>query len=735
MSLAPGISIGHYDVTSLLGEGGMGQVWQATDTQLNRQVALKILPDAFADDPDRLARFTREAQILASLNHPNIAQIHGIEEAEGTRALVLELVEGPTLADRISQGAIPVDEALPIAKQIAEALEAAHEAGVIHRDLKPANIKVREDGTVKVLDVAPVGDPDRSPTLTAAATQMGVIMGTAAYMSPEQARGKPVDRRTDIWAFGAVLFEMLTASKPFPGDDISQTLARVIDREPDWDALPAGVPPSLETYLRRCLQKDPKQRVQAIGDVRLAMEGAFETSATASATALPAAPLEVWRRPIPLALVGLALVLTGALAAWTMMRSDGVPTGIVRFAIVAPEPMRIGAYRDIAISLDGRQVVHWSGPTAELAQLYLRPIDQLVGAPIRGTERAAGPFLSPDGTWVGFVDTVTGALAKVSIGGGSPVRLTDGARSVNGASWGADDQIVFGTRSSGLFRVSGGGGEPEALTTLDNEERGHMLPSVIPGRGAVIFTIRGGGTIADWQLAVVDLETREIRRLGITGVSARYVSTGHLLYADGALRAVPFDVATLTVVGSPVSLVEDVTIKPTGSANFGVSDNGRLVYTTNDGGGRRSLVWVDRDGREERIPVPVRPYNYPRLSPDGSKIALDIRDDEGGIWVWDFVRQNLQRLSFAPKSTGAPSGRRTGRASRSRIASPIRRTSTGSGRTAPARPSRSRRNRGRRSTLAASPRTAISSCSRPAPEASAREISTCSISRARRFRQ
>ena len=276
MPLNVGSRIAHYDVTALIGEGGMGQVYQATDTKLNRQVALKILPEAFAADPDRLARFQREAQVLASLNHPNIAQIHGIEEGEGTRALVLELVEGPTLADRIAQGPIPLDEALPIAKQIAEALEAAHEAGVIHRDLKPANIKVREDGTVKVLDFGlakaldpnPTGDPSESPTLTAAATQMGVIMGTAAYMSPEQAKGKPVDKRADVWAFGCVLFEMLTGRRPFRGDDVSTTLARVIDRDPEWDELPDSLPPVVLIYLRRCLAKEPKQRVHDVAERR-----------------------------------------------------------------------------------------------------------------------------------------------------------------------------------------------------------------------------------------------------------------------------------------------------------------------------------------------------------------------------------------------------------------------------------------------------------------------------------
>ena len=324
MGLSPGTKIAHYDVTSLLGEGGMGQVWQATDTQLNRQVALKILPDAFADDPDRLARFTREAQILASLNHPNIAAIHGIEEADGTRALVLELVEGPTLADRIAKGPIPLDEALPIAKQIAEALEAAHEAGVIHRDLKPANIKVREDGTVKVLDfglakaldTTPQGDPSQSPTLTAAATQMGVIMGTAAYMSPEQARGKPVDKRADIWAFGCVLYEMLTATKPFPGEDVSQTLARVIEGDPSWEAMPTSVPGRLDAVLRRCLQKDPRQRLRDIGDVRLAIAGAFDGTDEGARRDAVVEERRAWQQPARLGVAGLALVLVTVLVSW-----------------------------------------------------------------------------------------------------------------------------------------------------------------------------------------------------------------------------------------------------------------------------------------------------------------------------------------------------------------------------------------------------------------------------------
>ena len=331
MPLSAGTRLGYYDVTALIGEGGMGQVWQATDTQLNRQVALKILPDAFADDPDRLARFQREAQILASLNHPGIAAIYGIEkdEVEGRRALVLELVEGPTLADRIAQGAMPIDDALPIAKQIAEALEAAHEAGVIHRDLKPANIKVREDGTVKVLDfgLAKAFQPDAndtnvsaSPTISlrAAATQM--VIGTAAYMSPEQASGKVVDKQADVWAFGAVLYEMLTGARPFVGDDVSKTLAHVIAMEPAWSTLPEILPPVLRAFLRACLEKNPKKRIRDIGDVSLAMEGTFETTVGTAPSPTAAQELRIWQRPVAIAVTVLAAVMLTGLAVWNLTR-------------------------------------------------------------------------------------------------------------------------------------------------------------------------------------------------------------------------------------------------------------------------------------------------------------------------------------------------------------------------------------------------------------------------------
>ena len=411
MPLSPGTSLGHYDVTALLGEGGMGQVWQATDTQLNRQVALKILPDAFADDPDRLARFTREARILASLNHPNIAQIHGIEEAEGTRALVLELVEGPTLADRISKGAIPLEEALPIAKQIAEALEAAHEAGVIHRDLKPANIKVREDGTVKVLDFglakaldpAPEGDPSQSPTLTAGATQMGVIMGTAAYMSPEQARGKVVDKRTDIWAFGCVFYEMLTGQRAFQGEDVSLTLASVMKSDINVRTLPHDVPAPVRTVLRRCLKKNPKERMRDIGDVRLAMVGGFDELGDEpfrygeAVTDIGGAGASPWKRLT----VGFAIttVLLALAAAWGWLRpsSTAAPN-------TAAAPLRLplsefrlaaggGSGRLVAISPEGSRIVLASVRDG-VNRLFMRLANEVGFTEIPGTENASSPNFS-----------------------------------------------------------------------------------------------------------------------------------------------------------------------------------------------------------------------------------------------------------------------------------------------------------------------------------------------------
>ena len=638
MALQVGSRLGHYDVTALIGEGGMGQVYQATDTKLNRQVALKILPEAFATDPDRLARFQREAQVLASLNHPNIAQIHGLEETDDTRALVLELVEGPTLADRIAQGPIPVDEALPIAKQIAEALEAAHEQGVIHRDLKPANIKVKDDGTVKVLDfgLAKAFQPDasdvsasQSPTisLTAAATQMGMVIGTAAYMAPEQAKGLPVEKRADIWAFGAVLFEMLSGKRPFVGEDVSDTLATVLKMDPAWGVLPADTLPHVRQVLRTCLQKRPNERIHDIADVRLAMEGAFAAPVSGLGLASVSPQLRVWQRPAVIAVLLLATAVMAGLLVRSLEEPEAISSGLARFVILPPEAAPLdgaGFTRDLVISPDGQRVIYESLSQSTGRGLYARPIDQLAGTFLRGTEDGLGPVVSPDAQWVGFV-TVGGVLQKVSMLGGTPVTLAELPGSALGLSWWPDDQIVFGLSGvigadvpRGLFRVSADGGQIERLTTVDPEagENSHGWPFIIPDRDAAVFVISTGAPQNTGQLAVLDLVTGDVTRLGLAGVSPHYVPTGHLVYAseDGAVHGVPFDVATFEVTGSPVLLIDSVAIEGSGAAHFSIADNGRLVYVPGTGGParQRSLMWVDREGREEPLTAPQRDYVYPQ---------------------------------------------------------------------------------------------------------------------------
>ena len=709
MALEVGSRLAHYDVTALIGEGGMGQVYRATDTKLNRQVALKILPEAFAADPDRLARFQREAQVLASLNHPNIAAIYGLEEADpstlragsgstgsgqvpstgsgqATRALVLELVEGPTLADRIAQGAIPVDEALPIAKQIAEALEAAHEAGVIHRDLKPANIKVKDDGTVKVLDFGlakaldptPDADPSQSPTLTAAATQMGVIMGTAAYMSPEQAKGRPVDKRGDVWAFGAVLYEMLSGQRAFAGSEVSEVLASVLAREPDWallprtvspvldtylrrclhkdpkqrvhdiaDALlPRTVSPVLDTYLRRCLHKDPKQRVHDIADVRLALEGAFETSVGAPTEATATPQLQVWQRPIPAAIVALGIAAIAGIAVWSLTRP--APPRVVRFPIpVAADQAFSDAIRGVvAISPDGSQVVYTANNS-----LWLRPVDQLQAVQVPGTERSFAPFFSADGQSIGFW-AAAGQLKKVAVSGAPPVTVADVGFPPFEASWGADDMILYGQRE-GIMLVPSTSGTPELLIPAGE---GEFLigPQMLPGDEWVLFTVRAANQ-ASWdeaQIVAQSVTTGERTVLIDGGRAGRYLPTGHLVYVlRTVLFAVPLDVDSLEVIGEPVPIVEGVreTIGEAGGAQFSVSATGSLVYAPGTVGGddKASLVWVDRDGDEERFPAPPRSYGHPRVSPDGTRVAVDIANgDNTDVWIWDLERKTLTQFTF-----------------------------------------------------------------------------------------
>jgi len=676
MSLSAGTRIGPYEVVCLIGEGGMGQVYRARDAKLNRDVALKVLPGLLADDPDRLARFQREAQVLGALNHPNIAHIHGFEDSSTAHAIVMELVEGPTLAEMIGQPPrIPLADALPIARQIAEALEAAHELGIVHRDLKPANIKVRDDGVVKVLDFGLAKALDtgttagssamNSPTLTARATQLGTILGTAAYMAPEQAKGRSVDRRADIWAFGVVLYEMLTAQRCFKGEDISDTLAAVLRQDVDWTALPADTPPRLRRLLERCLDRDVKQRLRDIGEARVEIAkieaGAPDTSVMMAADAA-AAPMPARNDVLPWAIAAAATIgLVAALTMWAPWTS-APPAQPMHLSIVPPAALAYGPStleRSLAISPDGRHVAYVSAPDG---RLVVRAIDSLEAEPLPGITGARQPFFSHDGKWIGFAQGAT-ELKKVSITGGPAVTICTLSAPPRGASWGADDRIVFATAgpSLGLLSVPAGGGqEPTELTKLVSGGGDHLFPSVLPGGRAVLFTI-AGASVENSQVAVLDLTTGQQKVLIRGGSQAEYVEPGFLIYGvAGTLRAVRFDLKTLEVQGDAVPVADHVTMGSNGSAQFATSTTGALTYAIGAyslEGPRRSLVWLDRTGQETPINAPVHDYGSLRLSPDNSSVALQIIGGGGtnsDVWVWRFKSETLEKLTLHTAGDGAP---------------------------------------------------------------------------------
>jgi serine/threonine-protein kinase len=656
MALEIGSRLGHYDVTALIGEGGMGQVYQATDTKLNRQVALKILPEAFASDPDRLARFQREAQVLASLNHPGIAAIYGLEESDDTRALVLELVEGPTLAGRIAQGPIAVDEALPIAKQIAEALEAAHEAGVIHRDLKPANIKVRDDGTVKVLDFGlakaldtmPEGDPSLSPTLTAAATQMGVILGTAAYMSPEQARGKPVDKRADIWAFGCVLYEMLTGERPFGAAEVAKTLARVIEREPDFEALPSGSPETVRRVLRRCLVKERRQRLPDIGAARLDIDELMAASSPELA-ARPGRERAGWAQVMPWSLAALVIgALAAGAAVWTAIPSAS-PL-VTRFVVPAPSPTAGSA--DV-LSPDGRTIAFATDSSAEgESRVHLRRMDALETVALPDTDGTAPYAFSPDGEWLLVTDGA--ALKRVPMAGGSALSIAEAPSGVRGADWGPDDSIVWGS-PSGLWTTPVTGGDIEQLLALDDGEIGYLIPRVLPGGRGVLFHVRRGDAGPATQVAVYDFRTGQHRVL-FSGSSPQFATSGHLVFwREGALWGVPFDPDDLRVMGEPRRVVEGVGASSVAEAYYFVGRDGSLAYRASESA-ERSLVWVNRNGEEELIvAMQPREYESPSLSPDGKRLVVSTGDPFGGGELYRYdIDTEVGELVPLPGNTLSP---------------------------------------------------------------------------------
>ncbi len=707
-----GQSLGHYTVLSLLGEGGMGVVYRALDSNLHRAVALKLLPDAFAADPERLARFQREARVLGSLNHPNIASIYGLEQREGVRFLVLELVEGQTLAERIVAGAtdrshpqdditpagMPCGEALELARQIAEGLEAAHEKGIIHRDLKPANIKITPEGKVKILDFGlakalqedlPAADGiSKSPTITEQMSKPGVILGTAAYMSPEQARGRGVDRRTDIWAFGCVLFEMLSGRRPFQGEDTSDTLAAVMKGEPDWKALPGDTPAAVERLLRRCLIKDPKSRLRDIGDARIEMEAAFQ--------GVPApVTMTSTNRRFPVWMGAAAGLLLGAVLAFPLFRYLQAPgtASIVRSQIPLDPAKFFGAGRDylrpsrtaLAITPDGQSLV-FSATIDKEPQLFLRRLDRWEAAPIAGTEKGIDPFLSPDGQWVGF--WVGRQLRKVSIHGGTPVDLCEIAGRAFGASWGAKDRIVLSSYKD-LVLVPADGGKFESILAVDSSqgEFTFALPHLLPGGEALLFNTQVSPLRWDNpRLELLDLRSRQRRVLLEEGADARYVDSGHLLFVrQGTLHAVPFDLSRLAISGAPVPLIPDI-MQAIGTphaglntfgAQYAVSSSGTLAYVLggpypeND----NWLLWIDAQGVTQPVLPAGGPYFAPRLSPDGKKVVYGTLARNSDVAVIDVLRGVSMPLTFGEANVfpiWTPDGKRvtfsrTDRSGRSRI--------------------------------------------------------------------
>lgn len=630
----------------------MGAVFRARDTKLDRDVAIKVLPEVFAHDADRLARFTREAKTLAALNHSHIAAIYGLEESAGVTALVMELVEGDDLSQRIARGAIPVGEALPIAKQIAEALEAAHEQGIIHRDLKPANIKVRSDGTVKVLDfgLAKAMDPpagsspnvSQSPTMTSPAmTQAGVILGTAAYMAPEQARGKTVDKRADIWAFGAVLFEMLTGRRAFNGDDVADVLSRVLQREPDFEALPQATPARVRAIVARCLAKDPRQRLRDIGDVRLALEGAFETAAA------PATASSRERRPLVAALA-VAFVAIVALAVPALRYVQQAPPPAppeTRVDLVTPATDRP---TDFALSPDGRQIVFVaSGDGA--SRLWLRPLATTTAQPLAGTDGALYPFWSPDGRSIGFFSD--GRLKRIDLGGGGPqtVAAATGAR---GGTWNADGVILFAPSASGpLFRVPASGGPPVASTTLAGQS-GHRLPSFLPDGRHFLFYAQGTPDTTGIYLGTLDAP--DTHRLTAAETAGAYWASpsapgkGWLLWVRaGTLVAQRLDVVRAELTGEPVTLADAVAVDASLiSAALSVSASGQVAYRTG-AGSRRQLVVVDRSGHAlGQLGAPdEHDLLNPSVSPDGKRVVV-ARTVQGNSDLWLLDGPRTSRFTF-----------------------------------------------------------------------------------------
>jgi eukaryotic-like serine/threonine-protein kinase len=715
MMLSAGTKLGRYEIRSQLGAGGMGEVYRARDPKLRRDVAMKVLPAIFSLDPERVARFDREAQLLASLNHPNIAQIYGVEEGPAearphVRALVMELVEGETLADRIVRGAIPLDEALLIARQVAAALETAHNQGIIHRDLKPSNIKLRPDQTVKVLDFglakalepsALGSDASLSPTITSRSAT-GVRLGTAAYMSPEQARGRAVDRSSDVWAFGCLLYEMLTGKRAFEGEDISDTVAAILRGEPDWSAMPANVPPAVIMLIKRCLAKDHRERIAGMSAALFVLnEPAFVTPGQDNANASPRNVIAQYPKTAAAVLLLIGGVTAAVLVNIAVRPPAIAPQPPVQFSLaLAPNQHFSNPGRHlVALSPNGTHLVYVAD-----GRVYVRPLDRLEATPIPGIEGRGlyaprDPFFSPDGKWIGFWQGGLSTnlnpylyLKKVSVTGGASVVICQVDAAMLSANWAEDDTILFALQSGGIWRVPAAGGKAESLVKLSPGQVAQN-PQLLPGGHAMLFTLltdngsdrapagntqsgvaaQSSGTEdatpdqRTWdeaQVVVQSLDTGNREVLIDAATDARYVPTGHIVFSfRETLFALPFDATALKVTGNRVPVVEDVAQMPSGASHFTFSQTGVLAYVPGDFSPiLRTLAWVDRQGRETPIGAPARNYTYPRVSPDGSRLAATVLDGrQEDVWIWDLTGQRFTRLTSDPTddrySEWTPDGR------------------------------------------------------------------------------
>jgi len=659
-----GTKLGSYEITAKLGEGGMGEVWRARDTKLERDVAIKVLPAAFVEDHERLARFEREAKLLAQLHHPNIASIFGMEESEGTKALVMELIEGPTLADRLESGAIPLNESLSLARQIAEALEEAHEKGIIHRDLKPQNIKASIEGKVKVLDfgLAKAMDPAgaasgassasqlaASPTLTLGATQMGVVLGTAAYMSPEQAKGFAVDKRCDIWSFGVVLYEMLTGRRLFDGDSVPETLAGVLKSDVDLDALPQEVPPAIRRLLRRCLERNPKNRLHDVADARIVIDDLLSGRSGSEPT--PAATVgRGSRAPWIVATAAVIVALTAIFFTRASLRPDDGLQSVMRVQLVPTRGERLfsGKGELVAVSPDGTKVVY-SVESGVSSELRLRALDSNSSTAILGTEGGTNPFFSPDGRWIAF--TAGAKLKKVALAGGMPVTLAD-APYFRGGVWGDDGTIYFVPNIYvPIARIPAGGGTAEPATTIRLEagEQQHRWPDLLPGGKVLLYAVGSGDDWDDATIVAERLGTGEREVVVKGGTNPRFLAPGALVYAraDG-LYAVAFDPRTLATSGPPVEVASNVALDRLGGAQMDFARTGLLASVPADSVVNLTRVsWVGRDGQGEALSLPPAAYDSPRISPTGDRAVLSVGNS---LSILDFERLALTRLTLARRA-------------------------------------------------------------------------------------